>query len=440
MVLGGVLQAERDRVTVPGTVSFSMDQRPTMDPQPTPVVLVIADISGYTDFMLSHKKAVAHSQMIVRELLETLIREIDVPLKLIELEGDALFMYAAKTVDPGAWELRGQRIVERISKMFTSFGRSIVEIGSYSLCRCAACSNITELKLKIVAHSGEGLLNEVGGFSILSGVDTIIVHRLLKNSVELDEYVLMTEEAHRDLPFPDQKGIVEGSEQYDVGTFKTFLYRPEYSAEFDEVAIRESFSDSNVAVRILRDEIQREYTEVACDPSKGFHFNTGQRAAEINEYDPEWIEPIPSDVVESFAGMGNPFSLGALQPGEHVVDVGSGAGLDSLIAARMVGVDGHVIGVEMTAAMIEKARAAADEMGVDQIEFRDGYMESLPVPDSWADVVISNGCINLAPDKSRVLNEMFRVLRPGGRLQIADVTVLKPVPHEAKQDIDLWTH
>ena len=413
---------------------------PALDQQPTPVVLLIADISGYTDFMLSHRKAVAHSQMIVKELIETLIREIDVPLKLVELEGDALFMYAAKTVDPSAWDLRSQRLVERILQMFTAFGRSIVEIGSYSLCLCEACSNITELKLKMVAHSGEGLLNEVGGFPVLSGVDTIIVHRLLKNSVELDEYVLMTEAAHEDLPFPDQKGIVEGSEQYDVGTLKTFLYRPEYSAEFDEVAIRGSFSDSNVAVKILRDEIRQEYTEVACDPSKGFHFNTGQRAAEINEYDPKWMETIPSDVVESFAGMGNPFSLGTLRPGEHVLDVGSGAGLDSLIAAQMVGVDGHVIGVEMTPSMIEKARAATDAMGIDQVEFREGYMESLPVPDSWADVVISNGCINLAPDKSLVLSEMFRVLRPGGRLQVADVTVLKPVPAEARRDIDLWTH
>jgi len=195
-----------------------------------------------------------------------------------------------------------------------------------------------------------------------------------------------------------------------------------------------------VAVKILRDEIQKEYTDVACDPSMGFHFNTGRRAAEINEYAPEWIDPIPAEVVESFAGMGNPFSLGPLQPGERVVDVGSGAGLDSLIAANMAGIDGNVVGVEMTAAMIDKTRAAAAETGTEHVEFREGFTESLPVPDRWADVVISNGCVNLAPDKSLVLNEIFRVLRPGGRLQIADVTVLKPVPAEAKQDIDLWTH
>ena len=423
-----------------------MDRQPTMDPQtaidqqPTPVVLVVADISGYTDFMLSHRKAVAHSQMIVRELIETLIRQVEVPLKLVELEGDALVMYAPKTVDPGAWDRRGQRIVEQILQMFTAFGRSIVEIGSYSVCRCPACSNITKLKLKIVAHSGEGLRNEVGGFPVLSGVDTIVVHRLLKNSVELNEYVLMTEEAHRDLPFPDQKAIVEGIEQYDVGTFKTFLHRPECSAEFDEAAVRGSFSDSNVAVRILRGEIRQEYTDVACDPARGFHFNTGRRAVEINEYDLEWIETIPSEVVESFAGMGNPFSLGAIQPGEHVVDVGSGAGLDSLIAGQMVGVDGYVIGVEMTPAMIDKGLAAAETMSIAQVDFRKGYMESLPVPDAWADVVISNGCLNLASDKSLVLDEMFRVLRPSGRLQIADVTVLKPVPPEGRGNIELWTH
>ena len=146
-----------------------------------------------------------------------------------ELEGDALFMYAAKTVDQSAWDLRGQRLVERILQMFKAFGSSIVEIGSYSICRCEACSNISTLKLKIVAHSGEGLLNEVGGIPVLSGVDTIIVHRLLKNSVDLHEYVLMTETAHRDLPFPDQKGIEEGSEQYDVGTF--MLIMPETSKE-----------------------------------------------------------------------------------------------------------------------------------------------------------------------------------------------------------------
>ena len=148
----------------------------------------------------------------------------------------------------------------------------------------------------------------------------------------------------------------------------------------------------------------------------------------------------PNGVIESFAGTGNPFSLGALEFGDHIVDVGSGAGLDSLIAAGMVGPDGHVIGVEMTPAMIEKARSGAREAGLDQVEFREGHAEALPVSNHWVDVVNSNGVVNLSPDKPLVFNEMFRVLRPGGQLHIADITVQRPVPEGAKQNIDLWTN
>jgi len=148
---------------------------------------------------------------------------------------------------------------------------------------------------------------------------------------------------------------------------------------------------------------------------------------------------VPSSVLESFAGTGNPFSMGEMKPGEHVVDVGSGAGVDSVIAGLMVGRDGHVIGVDMTPAMLAKATAAIAGQDLEQIEFREGYAESLPVPDEWADVVISNGAVNLCPDKARVFREMFRVLRPGGRLQIADITVQKPVPEGARKNVDLWT-
>ena len=220
---------------------------------------------------------------------------------------------------------------------------------------------------------------------------------------------------------------------------KTYLYFPERVPPLDAEVIRRSFSDSNAAVQILRHEIQREYTEVACYPSRGFHFNTGLAATEITEYDPELVNRIPESVVASFAGMGNPFSLGELSTGECVVDVGAGAGLDTLIAGEMVGPDGVVIGVDMTPAMIEKARAAATDMGLGQVEFREGFAESLPVPDEWADVIISNGVVNLAPDKSLVFKEMFRVLRPGGRLQIADITA-SSVPEGAKRNIDLWTN
>jgi ubiquinone/menaquinone biosynthesis C-methylase UbiE len=157
------------------------------------------------------------------------------------------------------------------------------------------------------------------------------------------------------------------------------------------------------------------------------------------EYEDTWLEDIPERSIESFAGTGNPFRLGALKPGEQVVDVGSGAGMDSLIAARMVGSTGHVVGVDMTPAMLQKARTAAAESGLNHVEFREGYSEALPVPSGWADVIISNGVLNLIPDKAVALQEMARVLKPNGRLQIADILVEKPIPANARRKIDLWT-
>lgn len=189
----------------------------------------------------------------------------------------------------------------------------------------------------------------------------------------------------------------------------------------------------------LRHAIQEEYATVALDPDRGFHFHTGRRLARLVGYADEWLEGIPEKSIESFAGTGNPFSLGKLLPGERVVDVGCGAGIDSLIAAKMVRPNGQVIGVDMTPAMLDKARSAAVEAGMGNVEFRHGYAESLPVPDGWADVVISNGVLNLMPDKSATLREMARVLKPTGRLQISDILVQKPVPESAKRKIDLWT-
>jgi len=192
-------------------------------------------------------------------------------------------------------------------------------------------------------------------------------------------------------------------------------------------------------VERLREAIRQEYAEVALKPEQGFHFHTGRLLARMLGYDERWLEGIPEGSIESFAGTGNPFSLGILQRGERVVDVGSGAGLDSLIAARMVGSDGWMIGVDMTPAMLEKARRSALEAGCTNVEFRQGLAESLPVLDGWADVVISNGALNLMPDKHAALREMARVLLPGGRLQIGDILVQKPVPESAKRKIDLWT-
>lgn len=191
-------------------------------------------------------------------------------------------------------------------------------------------------------------------------------------------------------------------------------------------------------VEELRDAIRTEYAHVAADPSQEFHFHTGRRLARILGYDHAWFAGVPEDSIASFAGTGNPFSLGALGEGEHVVDVGCGAGIDSLIAARMVGQGGEVIGVDMTPAMLERARESARKGGFSNVYFHEGLAESLPVADGWADVVISNGVLNLFPDKLAGLQEMARVLKPGGRLQIGDILVQKDVGAKARRDIDLW--
>jgi arsenite methyltransferase len=189
----------------------------------------------------------------------------------------------------------------------------------------------------------------------------------------------------------------------------------------------------------LREAIQEEYAAVALSPQQGFHFHTGQSLARLLGYEEAWLKEIPEGSLESFAGTGNPFSLGALQPGDRVVDVACGAGLDSLIAARMVGPQGQVIGVDMTGAMLDKARQSAAAVDLTNLEFRAGYAEALPVPEAWADVVISNGALNLMPDKVAALTEMARVLKPGGRLQLSDILVQSAVPTAAKCQIDLWT-
>lgn len=195
----------------------------------------------------------------------------------------------------------------------------------------------------------------------------------------------------------------------------------------------------NLDIEELRTSIREEYSAVANEPERGFHFHTGRKLAGILGYQNAWLEAIPASAIESMAGTGNPFSLGELKPGEYVVDCGSGAGADSLIAAQMVAPGGRIIGVDMTPEMLSKARRNAFEAGMTNVEFREGYLESLPVPNAWADVVISNGVLNLVPNKEAALLEMYRVLKPGGRIQIADIALQKPVPEDAKSDVTLWT-
>ena len=189
----------------------------------------------------------------------------------------------------------------------------------------------------------------------------------------------------------------------------------------------------------LRDQVKSKYREVACNPDGEYHFHTGRRAAKRLGYDAQLIESMPDAAIESFAGVANPFSLQSLQAGERVVDAGSGAGFDCFIAARQVGPTGQVIGVDMLPEMLEKSRATGRLLGLSNLEFREGLIEGMPVPDQWADVVISNGVINLCADKKQALQEIWRVLKPGGRLQFADIANGKPVPASALQNIDLWT-
>jgi SAM-dependent methyltransferase len=189
----------------------------------------------------------------------------------------------------------------------------------------------------------------------------------------------------------------------------------------------------------LRTSIRAEYAAVASDPGRGFHFHTGRRLATLLGYGDELLTGISDDAIASMAGTGNPFALGPLAVRERVVDCGSGAGVDSLIAARLVAPGGWVIGIDMTPAMLEKAQAAAVAANVVNVEFRNGLLEALPVDDEWADIVISNGVLNLVPDKAAALGEMHRVLRPGGRLQLADILLSRPVSNESKKDVSLWT-
>ena len=193
-----------------------------------------------------------------------------------------------------------------------------------------------------------------------------------------------------------------------------------------------------VDVDVLREEIEKTYTDVSTDPEKDFLFPTGRSWAEDLGY-PSELARVPERTVESFAGVANPHVLGRIEPGQVVLDLGCGAGTDLLIAAQMVGPEGRAIGIDMTLTMLERARESATEMGLENVELHRGLIESLPVPDESVDVVISNGVIDLVPDKDAVFGEIDRVLRPGGRLQVADVVIHTEVSEDARKRIDLWT-
>ncbi|CAN5909686.1 hypothetical protein BH23ACT10_BH23ACT10_20880 [soil metagenome] len=194
-----------------------------------------------------------------------------------------------------------------------------------------------------------------------------------------------------------------------------------------------------VDVEALRANVRDKYRAVATAPDEEFHFHTGKPHALRLGYPEDLVDGVPDSAGVSFAGIANPFSLGEVPLGVNVVDVGAGAGFDSFVAAQYVGSEGSVVGVDMTPEMLSRARAAAADHGFDNVEFREGFAEGLPVDDGWADVVISNGVINLVADKKAAFAEIWRVLRDGGLVQFADIANGEPIPEGAVRDIDLWT-
>jgi SAM-dependent methyltransferase len=198
-------------------------------------------------------------------------------------------------------------------------------------------------------------------------------------------------------------------------------------------------SKTPVGAEALREEVKAKYREVAIDPHGDFHFHTGRPLARRLGYDGDRVDAMPDEAVESFAGVGNPFILRGLEAGERVVDIGSGGGFGCFYAASQVGPTGHVAGIDMTEEMLAKSRATARAMGLGHVEFMEGLIETMPIDDASVDVVISNGVINLCPDKEQVFSEIHRVLKPGGRVQFADIANGAPVPESAKQNVDLWT-
>jgi arsenite methyltransferase len=197
--------------------------------------------------------------------------------------------------------------------------------------------------------------------------------------------------------------------------------------------------ETHVDPGALREQIKDKYREVALAPDNEFHFHTGRPLAARLGYEAALVDPMPDAAVESFAGVANPFSMAEISPGESIADAGSGGGFDAFIAAAMAGPEGAVIGIDMTEEMLAKSRTSAAAMGLTNVEFRAGLLEELPIEDGWADIVISNGVFNLCADKEKVFAEVFRILRPGGRLQFADIANGAPVPDGALHDIDLWT-
>jgi hypothetical protein len=198
-----------------------------MEPRVERLLLILADISGYTKFMLASQVALIHGQQVITALIESILAEVEIPLEVKEIQGDAVFLYAVRPRDDEAWQEVTAEIGRKLLRFFEVFSAVLVAESESSLCRCAVCNHLHELKLKIIVHSGDALFHSIDDVADVSGVDVILAHRLLKNSVDSDEYILMTESAYRDLRFPSELEIHKSSEEYEgFGSVATFIHLP----------------------------------------------------------------------------------------------------------------------------------------------------------------------------------------------------------------------
>jgi hypothetical protein len=213
-----------------------------MAAQEKEVLLMIADISGYTRFVTSNSGALVHAQIVITELLRAVMREARLPFQVAKLEGDAVFFYLEKRGNEALLKRMGDNLCLRLDRLFAAFHRKIAELVQSNTCPCGSCRNIENLQLKMVVHSGVALFYQLDKFMEMSGPDVILVHRLLKNSVPLHEYVLLTETANRDLELPEGRKIEEGEETYDdLGRIQTYLYVPAPPSETSPPAYNDWF-------------------------------------------------------------------------------------------------------------------------------------------------------------------------------------------------------
>lgn len=277
-----------------------------MDDSEREAIFFIADISGYTKFIFANEKEVSHSQMVIREIITTLMDRVVLPLRLVRIEGDAVFLYVLKDDPEHPWEKVSKTLASDMAAFFQVFSHKLSELMIHKVCNCNACVNIEQLKLKVVAHSGTAAFYQLGDHQELTGTSPIVIHRLMKNSVQATKYMLFTETAYRDIAPPDWE-VEEGEEEYeDIGRIKTYVH---YPPEPEPFVLKPGSKPPAIFIDTLRTEVSREYCQVAQNPEAGFHFHTGRRLAALLEYQDHWLKGVPEETIESFAGTGNPFML-----------------------------------------------------------------------------------------------------------------------------------